>query len=152
MPQHLDFYNATIMDNVTMFGHFRASEDTVRHRLGELQIQNYQPDTMIAHTGRLSGGEEKRLHFIRMLIEDKHWWILDEPTARLDDVLKEKVWQKIFNKETVIVSTHDLSRLKDFDYIYYMEQGEIIEAGTYESLIKRNGEVRHAEERFKDNL
>src|SRR5699024_8515718 len=119
MPQHLDFYNATIMDNVTMFGHFRASEDTVRHRLGELQIQNYQPDTMIAHTGRLSGGEEKRLHFIRMLIEDKHWWILDEPTARLDDVLKEKVWQKIFNKETVIVSTHDLSRLKDFDYIYY---------------------------------
>lgn len=152
MPQHLDFYNASIMDNVTMFGHFEASQNTVEHLLDELHIKSYRPDTMITHTGRLSGGEEKRLHFIRMMIEDKKWWIMDEPTARLDRGLKEKLWQEIFDKETVIVSTHDLSHLDEFDYIYYMEQGRIIEAGTYDALIAEQGETYHAIERFKDNL
>lgn len=58
---------------------------------------------------------------------------MDEPTARLDDSLKQKVWDRILSKPTLIISTHDLSRLESFDCIHYMEQGRIIESGSYEA-------------------
>ncbi|WP_411843464.1 ATP-binding cassette domain-containing protein [Salinicoccus sp. HZC-1] len=152
MPQHLDFYNASIADNITMFGHIKTSVENIEKSLEEMQMAYYTPETMITHTGRLSGGEQKRLHFIRMMIEDNHWWVMDEPTARLDEALGEKVWNRVLDKETVIASTHDLSRLDEFDQIHYMERGEIIESGSYASLMAKKGPVYSAVERYADNL
>ncbi len=152
MPQHLDFYNATIEDNITMFGHMDTTAATIARQLKEMEMSYYSPETMITHTGRLSGGEQKRLHFIRMMIEDRKWWILDEPTARLDENLREKVWDHVLDRETVIVSTHDLSRLDAFDRIYYMEQGEIIESGSYTDLMHKKGAVYNAVWRYADKL
>ena len=152
MPQQLDFYNATVMDNVTLFGHIDRSPEEVSADLEEMGMAYYSPDTLIEFTGRLSGGEQKRLHFIRMLAEDKPWWIMDEPTARLDDSLKQKVWDRILSKPTLIISTHDLSRLESFDFIHYMEQGRIIESGSYEALMKEKGAVHQAVQRFRDYL
>ncbi|GAB3066101.1 ATP-binding cassette domain-containing protein [Salinicoccus sesuvii] len=152
MPQQLDFYNASVMDNITMFGHIERDRSAIESDLKLLEMSYYKPDTMIEFTGRLSGGEQKRLQFIRMLAEDKSWWIMDEPTARLDDRLKQKMWDYILSKPTVIVSTHDLSRLDSFDYIHYMEQGRIIESGTYGDLMQRHGQVHQAVQRFKDFL
>ena len=152
MPQQLDFYNATVMDNVTLFGHIDRSPEEVAAGLEEMGMAYYRPETPIEFTGRLSGGEQKRLHFIRMLAEDKPWWIMDEPTARLDDSLKQKVWDRILSKPTLIISTHDLSRLESFDCIHYMEQGRIIESGSYEALMKEKGAVHQAVQRFRDYL
>lgn len=152
MPQQLDFYNATVMDNVTLFGHIDRSPEEVAADLEGMGMAYYRPDTPIEFTGRLSGGEQKRLHFIRMLAEDKPWWIMDEPTARLDDSLKQKVWDRILSKPTLIISTHDLSRLESFDFIHYMEQGRIIESGSYETLMKEKGAVHQAVQRFRDYL
>ncbi|MBY8910048.1 ATP-binding cassette domain-containing protein [Salinicoccus roseus] len=152
MPQQLDFYNATVMDNVTLFGHIDRSPEEVAADLEGMGMAYYRPDTPIEFTGRLSGGEQKRLHFIRMLAEDKPWWIMDEPTARLDDSLKQKVWDRILSKPTLIISTHDLNRLESFDFIHYMEQGRIIESGSYEALMKEKGAVHQAVQRFRDYL
>lgn len=152
MPQHLDFYNATIEANITMFGHLKTSTEAIKNHLTEMEMSYYTPETIITHTGRLSGGEQKRLHFVRMMVENKHWWIMDEPTARLDEKLKEKVWDHVMDRKTVIVSTHDLSRLDEFDRIYYMEQGEIIESGSYADLMDRQGAVYNAVLRYHDNL
>lgn len=152
MPQHLDFYNATIEANITMFGHLKISTEAIKNHLTEMEMSYYTPETIITHTGRLSGGEQKRLHFVRMMVENKHWWIMDEPTARLDEKLKEKVWDHVMDRKTVIVSTHDLSRLDEFDRIYYMEQGEIIESGSYADLMDRQGAVYNAVLRYHDNL
>lgn len=152
MPQQLDFYNATVMDNITMFGHVDRSQAEVEADLEALGMAHYAPQTAIEFTGRLSGGEQKRLHFIRMLAEDKPWWIMDEPTARLDDRLKQKIWDRILSKPTLIISTHDLSRLESFDFIHYMEQGRIIESGPYEELMQQKGAVYQAVQRFKDFL
>ncbi|WP_017547839.1 ATP-binding cassette domain-containing protein [Salinicoccus carnicancri] len=152
MPQHLDFYNATVEDNITMFGHMDVSPETIRHHLETLEMAYYAPETMITHTGRLSGGEEKRLHFIRMMVENRKWWIMDEPTARLDDRLKQKIWDRVMAQDTVIVSTHDLSRLDEFDQIHYMEEGRIIESGNYSSLMVRGGAVYEAVMRYADKL
>lgn len=152
MPQHLDFYNATVEDNITMFGHMDVSPETIRNHLESLEMAYYAPETMITHTGRLSGGEEKRLHFIRMMAEDGKWWIMDEPTARLDDRLKQIIWDRIMERDTIIVSTHDLGRLDEFDQIHYMEEGTIIESGDYSSLMARRGAVYEAVMRYADNL
>ena len=152
MPQHLDFYNATIEENITMFGHMEIPAETLESHLEEMEMPHYTPKTMITHTGRLSGGEQKRLHFIRMMVENKHWWVMDEPTARLDEELKEKIWEHVLDQDTVIVSMHDLSRLDEFDQIYYMEQGEIIESGSYASLMDEQGAVYNAVIRYADNL
>ncbi|WP_373446106.1 ATP-binding cassette domain-containing protein [Salinicoccus bachuensis] len=152
MPQQLDFYNATVMDNITLFGHVDRSQAEVGADLEALGMAHYAPQTAIEFTGRLSGGEQKRLHFIRMLAEDKPWWIMDEPTARLDDRLKQKIWDRILSKPTLIISTHDLSRLESFDFIHYMEQGRIIESGPYEELMQQKGAVYQAVQRFKDFL
>ena len=152
MPQQLDFYNATVMDNITLFGHVERSQAEVENDLESLGMAYYAPEAVIEFTGRLSGGEQKRLHFIRMLAEDKPLWIMDEPTARLDDRLKQKIWDRILSKPTLIISTHDLSRLESFDFIHYMEQGRIIESGPYEELMQHRGAVYQAVQRFKDFL
>src|SRR5699024_7072574 len=99
MPQHLDFYNATIRDNLTMFGHFKISDEAIKSLLAEFGLDHFNPDDFVYYTGQLSGGEQKRLHFIRMIIEDEDWWILDEPSAKLNKELQEKVWHSILNRQ-----------------------------------------------------
>lgn len=152
MPQNLDFYNATIRDNLTMFGHFRILDEAIKNLLEAFDLGHFDPDDFVYYTGQLSGGEQKRLHFIRMIIEDNDWWILDEPSAKLNEELQEKVWLWILSRRTVIVSTHDLSHIHEFDRIHFIENGRIIESGTYNDLMAREGAVHEAVKRFKDYL
>ncbi|MCD2138900.1 amino acid ABC transporter ATP-binding/permease protein [Salinicoccus halitifaciens] len=152
MPQHLDFYNATIRDNLTMFGHFESSDEEMEHLLAEFELEHFKLDDFIYFTGQLSGGEKKRLHLIRMILEDKDWWVLDEPSAKLNRELQEKVWRKIFDTPTAIVSTHDLSHLDRFDVIHFMEAGRIIESGGYGELMARGGATAEAVRRFAEYL
>ncbi len=152
MPQYLDFYNASIRDNLTMFGHFKISDEAIKSLLAEFELEHFDPDDFVYYTGQLSGGEQKRLHFIRMIIEDEDWWILDEPSAKLNKELQEKVWQSILDRQTVIVSTHDLSYIHEFDRIHFIENGRIIESGAYEDLMERRGAVHEAVKRFRDYL
>lgn len=152
MPQHLDFYNATIRDNLTMFNHFKISDEQIKSLLVEFGLEHFNPEDFVYYTGQLSGGEQKRLHFIRMIIEDNDWWILDEPSAKLNKELQKKVWQSILSRQTVIVSTHDLSHIHEFDRIHFIERGRIIESGTYEDLMGRKGAVYEAVKRFRDYL
>lgn len=152
MPQHLDFYNATIRDNLTMFGHFKASEAQINSLLKRFGLDIFQPDDMIDYIGQLSGGERKRMHLIRMILEDKSWWLLDEPTANLNESLRDKVWQEIFDRKTVVVSTHDLSHLERFDVIHFIEEGRIRESGTFEEVIQAKGKTYQSLMRYADNL
>lgn len=152
MPQHLDFYNASIRDNLTMFNHFKTSDEKIKNLLAEFDLSHFSPEDYVYYTGQLSGGEQKRLHFIRMIIEDEAWWILDEPSAKLNKELQEKMWQTILKQQTVIVSTHDLSHLHEFDLIHFIENGRIIESGTYEDLMTHEGAVFEAAKRFRDYL
>ena len=135
-----------------MFGHFKISDEAIKSLLAEFELEHFDPDDFVYYTGQLSGGEQKRLHFIRMIIEDEDWWILDEPSAKLNKELQEKVWQSILDRQTVIVSTHDLSYIHEFERIHFIENGRIIESGAYEDLMERRGAVHEAVKRFRDYL
>ena len=86
----------------------------------------------------LSGGEIQRLSMARLLLKtNAKIWMLDEPTTGLDIEHTTQMMHLLLKEaETIIVSTHDLRLLPDFDRIIVMIDGEIKEQGTYETLIK----------------
>lgn len=150
MPQFLDFYNASIYDNVTMFGHNEVPKEDVNTLLNAFELDNVESDTEIYYTHHMSTGEQKRLQIIRMLLEEKYIWILDEPTAGLSHTLRDKVWETLLAEDTVIVATHDLSHLKAFDYIHYIENGKIIETCTFQEAMKQKTKIYDAYQNFHE--
>ena len=103
-----------------------------------------QYDTEIGEDGvTLSGGQRQRLSIARAIAKDSPILILDEATSALDSAT-EKLVQSAINKmqkgRTTIIIAHRLSTIKNADRIVVMKDGEIIEQGTHEELIKAAGE------------
>lgn len=97
-------------------------------------------DTLVGERGaRLSGGQKQRLSIARAFLKDAPILLLDEPTSAVD-VETEKEIQKslkrISEDRTVITVAHRLSTVIDADEIYVFDNGEIVEKGTHEQLIK----------------
>lgn len=90
----------------------------------------------------LSGGQWQKLCLARAILSGKSFIILDEPTASIDPISELKI-MNIFNTlcqdKTIIYITHRLATIKECDVIYVIDNGSIIESGTHEQLIKRNG-------------
>lgn len=90
----------------------------------------------------ISEGQKQRILLARALYQNKDFLILDEATNALD-VYNEFVifnnLKKIMNDKTLIVSTHNINLIKDFDCIFFMVNGTIAEVGNHEQLIKKRG-------------
>lgn len=90
----------------------------------------------------LSGGEEQKIAIARAFVEDKDILVLDEPSNALDPLAEYDINQKIVslaNNKTVIFISHRLSTVRMADMIYMMDNGEIIESGTHDELMKQGG-------------
>ena len=90
----------------------------------------------------LSGGEKQRISLARTLFRDSTLVFFDEPTSALDPLAEDRLYQEILNisqNKTTFFITHRLSSVRFADRIIVLDQGEIVEEGTYESLIERNG-------------
>lgn len=90
----------------------------------------------------LSGGEAQKLMLARLFTSDFGLLILDEPSSALDPLAEVKLMQNILevsNTATTIMIAHRLSTVRDFDCIYHIENGKIIESGTHNELMERKG-------------
>ena len=90
----------------------------------------------------LSGGEAQKLMLARLFTDTFGLLILDEPSSALDPLSEAKLMQNILdvsNTSTTIMIAHRLSTVRDFDCIYHIENGEIIESGSHDELMSCKG-------------
>ncbi len=100
-------------------------------------------DTNIGEKGiRLSQGEKQRLTIARVLLKNPPLVILDEATASVDTITERKIQEALshlMQARTVLVIAHRLSTVREADQIVVLDQGQVIEAGSHESLIQDGG-------------
>lgn len=103
--------------------------------------QGYQ--TLVGERGiRLSGGQKQRLAIARAVLRDKPILILDEATAAVDTHTETEIQQAIqelIGSRTILVIAHRLSTVRKADQILVLDEGEIIERGTHQELLRQNG-------------
>ena len=143
--QSQQLFDGTIKDNLLT----DCNEDKIQHVLNSLDLSHLSLEDYITMDGEtLSGGEIQRLSMARLLLNTKaKIWMLDEPTTGLDIEHTVQMMHLLLKQvETMIVSTHDLRLLPDFDRIIVMIDGEIKEQGSYETLIQNRGYLYQMEQ------
>lgn len=100
-------------------------------------------DTLIGEKGfGLSGGQKQRVAIARALLKDAPITVLDDCTSALDMDTESKIFANLeehFKEKTLIMATHRAKALKEFDEIIFMDDGKIIERGTFDELMEKNG-------------
>ncbi len=112
------------------------AQEFIDHLPGKL---NYQ---IIDHGGNLSAGQAQLVSFARAIAGNSELILLDEATSSIDSLTEEliqKAIEKIFNDKTVIAVAHRLSTIRKSDRILVMKEGKIVETGSHDYLVSKNG-------------
>ncbi|MFQ9934325.1 MAG: ABC transporter ATP-binding protein, partial [Lachnospiraceae bacterium] len=100
-------------------------------------------NTVIGEKGfGLSGGQKQRVAIARALLKNAPVIVLDDCTSALDIETESKIFNNLsefFQGKSIVMATHRAMALKDFDEILYMENGRIIERGTFKELMESDG-------------
>lgn len=103
-------------------------------------------ETIIGDRGaKLSGGQQQRLTIARAFLQNTDILLFDEATSALDNESEKVVQQaleSIAGNKTVIAVAHRLSTIQDYDRIYVMKEGSLVEEGTHHELMALNGEYK----------
>jgi ATP-binding cassette, subfamily B, bacterial len=113
-------------------------------------------DTVLGERGMtLSGGQRQRIAIARAVIRNTPILILDEPTSGLDSASEKLVFEaldRLMEGRTVVVIAHRLSTIQKADMIYVIKDGEIVESGKHEELMKEKGLYAELHDlQFKDD-
>ena len=97
-------------------------------------------DNLTENAENISGGERQRLSIARLLLRNANIWLMDEPTASLDEENEKIIMNNLLSTDdTIVIVTHNLKYLEDFDHIIVMNEGEILEQGDYQTLLQEQG-------------
>lgn len=103
-------------------------------------------DTVIGENGtRLSGGQRQRVGIARALYHDPEVLVMDEATSALDNITEREITKAIESlkgERTIIMIAHRLTTVKNCDRLYFMEDGKIIQEGSYSQLVSSNRHFR----------
>jgi ATP-binding cassette, subfamily B, bacterial MsbA len=151
VTQQTILFNDTVRNNIA-YGDQQASEQAIRdaaqtaYALEFIEALPDGFDTVIGEGGaRLSGGERQRLSIARAILKNAPILILDEATSALDTESErevQKALENLMKNRTTFVIAHRLSTIKNASRIIVIKDGSIVEQGTHDILIAKNGEYQ----------
>lgn len=152
VPQETMLFNGSVYDNI-LYGRLDATPDEVKAAAKAANADefiNQLPQgyaTMLGDRGvNISGGQRQRISIARAILKNPRILILDEATSALDTE-SERVVQDALDRlmigRTSFVIAHRLSTIKNADKILVLEHGALVEAGTHDELIAKNGLYAH---------
>ena len=140
-------FNGTINENIK-YNNKNISDSKVKEVCKIVGLDHYIKtlpkgyDTVLNEVESLSGGQKQLLTIARAMLEDKPFLILDEATSNVDTRTEELVqdaMDKLTDGKTSFIIAHRLSTIKNADLILVMKEGNIIEQGNHEELLKQKG-------------
>lgn len=149
VPQDVFLFSETIAENIAFGSKEKVELDDVKKYATYASIheeimdlsENY--DTKVGERGvTLSGGQKQRIAMARAFINDPDIVILDDSLSAVDTATEQNILfylNKVLKGKTSIIITHRISSLLNFDKIIVLDEGEIVEEGTHESLLTQKG-------------
>ncbi len=162
VTQETILFNDTVAANIAYGSKNLNMEDIMRaarianaHNFIMKMPEGY--NTVIGERGfRLSGGEKQRLAIARAVFKDPPILILDEATSQLDtesEILVQEAIDRMMKGRTVFVIAHRLSTIKHANYIYVLDKGHVVETGSHDMLIQKDGLYKRLYDmQFRDSM
>lgn len=152
VPQEPILFNGTLRENIR-YGRLDATDEEIRRAAKDANVEEFVkglPDgyeTVIGERGvTLSGGQRQRVAIARAVLKDPQILILDEATSALDtksEALVKEALDRLMKGRTTLVIAHRLSTVQDAHQIAVLAEGQVVETGTHDELLRRGG--RYAE-------
>ena len=148
IPQNIFLYSDSIYNNIRMGNNSITNEDIEKacricNAEGFIKKLPFGYDTLLDENGNnLSGGQKQRLAIARAIARKPDVVIFDEATSNLDASTEESIWKAIEDTQgiaTYVIIAHRLRTIKNCDIIYVLENGKVIEHGSHDKLIKKDG-------------
>ncbi len=140
-------FHDTVRFNITLGR--KVDDETIWRALETVQmretVERFEMglETPVGKEGvKLSGGQRQRIAIARMIVADPKIAILDESTSALDVHTEARLYEALepfFATRTTVMIAHRLSTIRRADYIYVLENGRIVEEGTHEELLQKEG-------------
>jgi len=148
VPQDTVLFNDTIHYNIA-YGRASATHEEIEAAAKAAKIHDFIMalpdgyDTQVGERGlKLSGGEKQRVGIARTILKDPPILLLDEATSALDTDTEHDIQEALAEMgqgRTAIIIAHRLSTIAEADRIVVLQEGEVIEEGSHEALLARNG-------------
>ena len=148
VQQDIYLFNSSIKENI-LYGRPDATDEEVIAAAKRANIHDYimtlenKYDTQIGERGvKLSGGQKQRISIARVFLKNPPILILDEATSALDnatEILIQNSLDELCEGRTTIVVAHRLSTIKNADEIAVIDEGQILEQGTHQEFLNKNG-------------